>query len=118
MQTAPQIVFEGMDSSDAVRERIEKEIGRLERFHDRITACRVAVRAPGRHRRNGGLFEVRVYLALPGGGEIAAGRNPQQDHAHEDVYAAIRDAFAAARRHLQDLDRKIEGNVKTHAVSP
>lgn len=103
MQTAPQIVFEGMDSSEAVRERIEKEIGKLEQFYDRITACRVAVRAPGQHKRNGGLFEVRVYLVLPGGGEIAVGRNPQQDHAHEDVYVAIRDAFAAARRHLQDM---------------
>lgn len=57
-------------------------------------------------------------MAIPGGAEVAAQRNPGKDHAHEDVYVAIRDAFAAARRQLQDKDRKIENNVKLHAAPP
>lgn len=118
MQIPFEITFEGMDPSDAVRARIEKEIGRLERFHDRITSCRVAVKAPGKHKRHGGLFEVRIYLVIPGGGEVSVRRNPASDHAHEDIYVAIRDAFAAARRQLQDTDRKMEGTVKTHEAPP
>lgn len=118
MQIPFEITFEGMDPSDAVRARIEKEIGRLERFHDRITSCRVAVKAPSKHKRQGGLFEVRIYLVIPGGGEVSVRRNPANDHAHEDVYVAIRDAFAAARRQLQDKDRKIDGEVKLHEAPP
>ena len=40
------------------------------------------------------------------------------DHAHEDVYVAIRDAFDAAVRRLEDQARKMRGNVKTHAGRP
>lgn len=43
MQVPYEITFEGMAASDAVRARIEKEIGKLERFHDRITSCHVAI---------------------------------------------------------------------------
>ncbi|MFZ5834724.1 MAG: HPF/RaiA family ribosome-associated protein [Pseudomonadota bacterium] len=118
MQVPYEITFDGMDPSDAVRARVEKEINRLERFHDRITSCRVAITAPGKHKRQGGLFDVRIFMAIPGGAEVAAQRNPGKDHAHEDVYVAIRDAFAAARRQLQDKDRKIENNVKLHAAPP
>ena len=118
MQVPHEVTFEGMDPSDAVRARVQKEVERLERFHDRITSCRVAIRAPGHHKRSGGLYEVRIYMALPGGGEVAVQRNPVKNHAHEDVYVAIRDAFAAARRQLQDKDSKIEGEVKLHEAPP
>jgi ribosome-associated translation inhibitor RaiA len=40
------------------------------------------------------------------------------DHAHEDVYVAIRDAFNAATRRLEDQARKMRGSVKTHATPP
>ena len=114
MQVPYEITFEGMTPSDAVRERVEKEIGRLERFHDRITSCNVAIIAPRRHKQHGGLFDVKIHMALPGGAEVNVQRNPPLDHAHEDPYVAIRDAFAAARRQLQDKDRKIEGMIKAH----
>ena len=38
------------------------------------------------------------------------------DHAHEDVYVAIRDAFDAAVRRLEDQVRRVRGNVKSHAA--
>lgn len=118
MQIPSEITFEGMDTSDAVRARIEKEIARLERFHERITSCRVAIRAPSQHKQNGGLFEVRIFMGIPGGGEVAVQRNPVQNQAHEDAYVAIRDAFAAARRQLTRKKRKIENNVKQHENPP
>jgi ribosome-associated translation inhibitor RaiA len=36
------------------------------------------------------------------------------DQTHEDVYVAIRDAFNAAARRLEDQARKMRGNVKSH----
>ncbi|PQA89388.1 HPF/RaiA family ribosome-associated protein [Hyphococcus luteus] len=114
METDPHITFEDMAPPDAVRARIEQEIQKLERFFGRITACRVAVGKPQKHHRHGDLFSVTVHLTLPGGKEIHADRNPPLDHAHEDIYVAIRDVFAAARRKLQDEARKLRGDVKHH----
>ena len=36
-----------------------------------------------------------------------------RDHA-EDVHIALRDAFDAAKRQLEDYARKMRGDVKTH----
>jgi hypothetical protein len=49
------------------------------------------------------------------GGEVVASRHPAERVEHEDVYLAVRDAFHAARRQLQDRIRKRDGRVKQHA---
>ncbi|MGZ5863734.1 MAG: HPF/RaiA family ribosome-associated protein [Methyloceanibacter sp.] len=36
------------------------------------------------------------------------------NHAHEDVYVAIRDAFDAAVRQVEDHVRRMRGDTKTH----
>lgn len=46
MQIAPEITFEGSDSSDAARAQISSEIERLETHNHPITGCRVKVIAP------------------------------------------------------------------------
>ena len=53
MQIAPQITFEGSESSDAARSLILKEIERLETRHQRITSCRVTLIAPSHKHRHG-----------------------------------------------------------------
>jgi len=118
MKVPPEIVFEGMDSSDAVRARVEREVAKLERFHDRITSSRIVIEAPSHAKQKGGLYRVRVRMLTPDGGEIKAERHSDQNHAHENVYVAIRDAFAAARRQLQDRSRRRRGDVKAHEASP
>lgn len=118
MEVEPKIVFEGIDPSDFVRNRILNEIERLERFFGRVTACRVVISKPQGRRRHGDLYAVAVRLTLPGGQEVHATRNPTQNHAHEDAHVAIRDVFAAARRQLQDKARKLRGDVKAHEGPP
>jgi len=115
MQLPLQITFRHMDSSEAVAERIRERAGELERFFDRIISCRVVVECRHPRRRQGNLFRVRVDLKIPGR-EIAVGRDPAAHHSHEDVYVAIRDAFDAARRALEDHVRERRGEVKLHAV--
>ena len=51
-------------------------------------------------------------------GEIVVSQNPNEHQAHEDIYVAIRDAFKAARRQLQDQLRKQRGKVKLHETPP
>lgn len=115
MQVPLQITFEGgLAGSDSLRRRIEREAGKLERFSDRIGACRVAVIGRGGKSRHGGLYAVRLQLSGPGLGDVVVTRNPPADHAHEDAFVAVRDAFAAARRRLQDRHDRLGGRGKDH----
>lgn len=102
-----------MDHSDAVEERIRERAERLERYFDRIVSCRVTVEAPHRHNHKGKLFQVKILIGVPGN-DIVVDHAKPNSHAHEDVYVAVRDAFDAAGRQLEDHARKMRGDVKTH----
>jgi len=91
--------------SPTIEGRIREQVAKLEDFHQRITGCRVMVEAHHRRHRKGKLYHVRIDVTVPGT-ELVVSRDAQQDHAHEDVYVAIRDAFDAARRQLQDYARR------------
>ena len=117
MQVPLQISFSNMDASDAVRARVEELAAKLDRFHDRIMSCRVVVRAPNRRQHKGRLFHVSIDLKVPGH-EIVINRDPPQHHSHEDVYVAIRDAFDALVRQIEDATRERRGDIKTHGEEP
>ena len=108
MQLPLQISYRNMESSAAIDALVREKAAKLEQFHSRIMSCRVAIEQPGRHQQQGKQFVVHIDLKVPGG-EIAVNR----DH-HEDVYVALRDAFDAARRKLEDFAREQRGDVKHH----
>lgn len=114
MQTAAQVSFDDIPLDEAVREAALRHIDGLESVYDRITGCHVVIAQPHRHKREGRLYSVRINLVVPGG-EIVVNRNHPLDHAHEDVYVAMRDSFDAARRRLEDHVRHLRGAVKPHA---
>jgi cold shock CspA family protein/ribosome-associated translation inhibitor RaiA len=101
----------------AVRSRVEELAARLDRFHKRIMACRVVIRAPNRRQRKGRLYHVSIDLTVPGH-EITINRNPPEDQAHQDIYVAIRDAFEALTRRLEDVAREARGEIKAHEGEP
>ena len=107
------ITFRGMEPPIGVEDDIRNRVTELGRFFDRITACHVVVEARHRHQRHGGLYHVHIDLSVPDR-TIVAGREPVEDHAREDLRVAIRDAFAAAQRQLQDYAREKRGDVKSH----
>jgi ribosomal subunit interface protein len=115
MQVPVQVSFRNMAPSAAVEERIRERAAKLERYHHRITACRVVVETPHRHQHQGRGYRIRVDLAVPEG-EILADSGRGADPAHEDIYVAIRSAFDAARRSLEDFVRRQRGEVKHHAA--
>jgi ribosomal subunit interface protein len=104
-----------MDPSEAVEERIRAKAAELERFSDRITSCHVTVAAPHKHRHQGNVYAVHIEIHLPGK-TIAVGRDRPQSSAHQDVYVAVRDAFDAASRQLEDYVRVQRGDVKEHSL--
>ncbi|HEY0218220.1 MAG TPA: HPF/RaiA family ribosome-associated protein [Afipia sp.] len=103
MQIDPQITFEGTESSDAARSLILKEIQRLETHNKRITGCRVSVIAPSDKHRHGTGFGIHIWITLPPHGEIVVNRTASEDRRHEHAALAIKDAFAAALRQIDDL---------------
>jgi cold shock CspA family protein len=114
MQIPVTIAFDGVPESDAVQQAVWRRAAELEHFFDRITSCRVTIARPEHRSHKGDLFSVRIDLTVPGE-EIVVNREGRYDHAHEDVYVAMRDAFDAARRRLEDYVRRMRGLVKSHA---
>ena len=115
MQLPIQITYRDFQPAPAVDALIREKAAELDRYHHRIMSCRVVVETHHHHQRKGRLYHLRIDLTVPGA-EIVVGREPGARHAHEDIGVAIRDAFDAARRQLEDHARKARGDTKTHAV--
>ncbi|MBM3487060.1 MAG: HPF/RaiA family ribosome-associated protein [Alphaproteobacteria bacterium] len=113
MPLTADITFHGLDPSPAIEARIRARVEQLDRFHPRIGRCRVVVEAPHRRHHKGKTYSVRIEAHVAGA-VVAVNRDPGKDHAHEDVYVAIRDAFDALDRRLEDHARRKRGEVKTH----
>ncbi len=108
MQIPLQITIRDIDHSEALETHIRDKVKKLDEFFNHIMSCRVVVEVPHKHHHQGKQFNVRIDISVPGG-EIVVNR----DHA-EDVYVALRDAFDAAKRKIEDHARKIRGDTKTH----
>lgn len=109
MQIPLQVTFRDMAQSEAIESRIRTKVEKLQKHCDRIMGCRVVIEMPQRHKHQGKLHSVRIDLTVPGAELVA---NHAQD---EDVYVAIRDAFGAITRQLEDFARRQRGEVKNHA---
>ena len=108
-----QITFKGMDPSPALEARVREQAARLERFAGRIRHCHITMEAPHRHQHQGRLYRARIALDVPGA-EIVIGHEGPKDPAHEDAFVALRDAFDAATRRLEDHVRRRRGQMKQH----
>ena len=107
------IHLRGISESQAVRDGIEKQAAKLEKFCNHILECRVLAEKPHQNHRHGNLFRVRVDIKVPGK-DVIVSRHPAKKHAHEDLYVAVRDAFNAVTRKLEDYVRERRGDVKSH----
>ncbi len=137
MQLVPRVTFRGIDHSEVLAADINDHVARLETYYPSITACHVVVELPEHHRRAGNRFHVRINLSVPGDEIVVTSaptlhadlqdaeqdRTSKQDELGPErrhARVAIREAFEAARRRLQDYGRRQRGFVKTHetAVEP
>jgi cold shock CspA family protein/ribosome-associated translation inhibitor RaiA len=95
--------------SAAFETEIREKAAALDSYYPRISGCEVTVEAPAiTHHRKGGPFVVRIRLTLPGR-ELVADHQEQ-----EELSQAIREAFDAARRQVEDYARELRGAVKAH----
>lgn len=141
MKIPLKITFRDMPPSKAIEDNIREKADKLDALCDDIMGCRVIVEAPHRHHHKGKAFVVRIDLTVPGGElvinrepkrlvaaraahledlekNLAENHEPSKHAAHEDAYVAIRDAFNAAARKLQDHTRRRRGKTKVHEATP
>ncbi len=105
METPARITFRDIEPSDFIERRVREEVDKLERYYGRLTTAHVTIGAPHRRHGKGTTYRISLNLSAPTG-NVVVNRDPGVDHAHEAIYVAIRDAFRAARRQLEDRVRE------------
>ncbi len=104
MKLPLEIVFRNVTRTSDLEERIRQKAAKLDRMFDRITGCRVVIESPHRRHAKGNTFHINVELSVPND-TIVVNRDPQNHH-HDDLGIALRDAFSAAQRQLRAYARK------------
>lgn len=107
-----QITSRGIELSKLQKEEIRGKIERLGKYYERIMRCRVVVEAPHRHKHEGRQFRVCIEMRVPGEDIIV------KRQLNEDLDIALRDAFDAARREIEDYVRRQRGAIKYHEEPP
>lgn len=138
MKIPLKITFRDMPPSKAIEAVIREKASKLDSFCGDITSCRVIVDAPHRHHHKGKAYVVRINMTVPGGDlavnhepkrlvaarvphaqglekNLAENHEPSKHAAHADAYVAIRDAFNAVGRKLQDYARRRRRKIRAHA---
>ncbi|MDP1573386.1 MAG: ribosome-associated translation inhibitor RaiA [Coxiellaceae bacterium] len=109
MKLPLQITIRDVPHSEALENHIRQKAEKLETFYPHIMGCRVVVDIPHKHKHQGRMFNVRLDITVPGN-ELVVNHD-----ADEDVYVALREAFDAAKRQLEDYSRRQRGDTKAHA---
>jgi ribosomal subunit interface protein len=116
MQTPLQITAHDLTLPEVVETEIREKATKLERYYKRIVSCHVVVGAPVRSAHashsQAGRYHVSIDLTVPGA-ELVVTRQE-----NEDLLVAIRDAFLAAGRQVQEYGRRQRGEVKIAEAPP
>jgi hypothetical protein len=125
--------FRRVRGTEVLATQIRKRVDKLGAYATSILSARVLVELAERHRHDGNHIHVRINLALRGetlvidqrvstrptaraNGEAKVRKQDELARDHKRAGVAIREAFEAARRRLQDRERRRRGDVKTHAT--
>jgi ribosome-associated translation inhibitor RaiA len=104
-----EVRFRDMEMSPALDQFVRRWAAKLARVHERIASCVVVIERPHQSQHQGQHVHVRITLAVPGL-DIVVSHGQERDGAHEDAYVAVRDAFRAARRQLEQHARRVRGD--------
>ena len=97
-----QIETHGILPPTSIREMIDAHVEKIRARCGRLTACRLVVRAPGAHHKEGEPYAVSLHITLPGKREVNVGRvSSTRDPRHSDLAFAVNDAFRRATAQLQ-----------------
>lgn len=110
MKLPLQVTFRDMAPLPSLDGEIRRQAAKLERFVPELISCHVVVQASANRHRQGHIYAVKVDVHLPGE-EVFTGEH----QADEEIAVAVRGAFDAMTRRLQDYARRRRGQVKHHS---
>ena len=127
-----EVTFRNMKTSEWLERDIRDRAAKLELYCPDIVACRVLVGIPHRHHEAGNRFEVHIDVIVPGeeiavthapsvkktkaDGEPVLGKRSEILAMRKDALLVVRDAFAVAKRKVQDYARRRRLAVKAHTA--
>jgi hypothetical protein len=91
MQVPLEITFQNSEPSETLRSEVERQAKQIV--------------APTMRRRKGELFAINIRVAIPQHKDILVSKTHGDAPEHEHVMVAIKDAFSAAQRQIQNLDQ-------------
>jgi len=99
-----------MESSDSAEDAIRSHVKRLERFFDRIIACRVRVDQRNHNSNDTIPPVVHIEISVPGRKPIVVAHEPghlQRRYQAPDLHNAINEAFRIAEQQLSKFKDKL-----------
>jgi ribosome-associated translation inhibitor RaiA len=108
MQLPVQIVFHQIDPWPGAEALLRAKAASLDRFAPDLMSCRIVVEEVQKHHRLGRSLAVRLDVRMPRQ-ELSVRR-----HHDSDFHVAVREAFDAMARQIEDHARRRRGQVKQH----
>jgi hypothetical protein len=93
------VVFHNVDPSEAVLVRARQLLGKLLTYFPSIMRGTMTIEGRHHHHHQGNLYHVALRVHVPRG-DVVVSHDPERNHAHEDLYVAMRDTCEAARKQL------------------
>ncbi|CEG57887.1 HPF/RaiA family ribosome-associated protein [Legionella fallonii] len=110
------VVFLNFEHSQALEDKARKHAEKLGTYCAQIMRCDISIEMHRNHNQ-GNIYHIRIDLTVPNA-ELVVNRDPADNHAHENAYVAMRDAFNAIKRQLKCHVDKQRGSVKHHKTPP
>jgi ribosome-associated translation inhibitor RaiA len=113
MKLPLQVTFRDMAPLPSLEGEIRRRAAKLEQFAPDLVSCHVVVEASGNRHHQGHRYAVKIDVRVPGE-QMFTGEH----QADEEIGIAVREAFDAMARRLEDHARRQRGQVKHHEPSP
>jgi ribosome-associated translation inhibitor RaiA len=107
MLTPVEIVFHGIQKSEALEERVQEKVSKLEKHFGRMTRCRVVLEAPHRSPQKPKVYRIKIEISLPRRRPIVVRHEREGSHANAELPLMMREAFDAALRKVDDAGSKL-----------
>ena len=112
-----EIAWHNAERSEQLESRIRERVDKMHRYFKHINSVHVVVEVPHRSQHAKKAYRVRVETRVPGD-ELVVSQDPGARGQHYDPYLAVRDAFDAMDRQLEQFSQTVRGDVKTLTTQP
>ncbi|HEY9793902.1 MAG TPA: HPF/RaiA family ribosome-associated protein [Candidatus Obscuribacterales bacterium] len=104
MKLPLQISFKNIARSKSVTNIVKEKAEKFDKLCPETISCRVTITMPHKHHHQGNFFKINIEVGLPGK-KVAVSREAQNEIENKDFYHALREAFDAAYRQVEDYHK-------------